>query len=289
MLGRTINIRFGGPLTYSVKLLIIINAAVFIIQKILNIFIPGVIENVFGLSYTGFFQELKLWQPVTYMFLHGGFFHIIFNLLTLFMFGGELEQKWGSKGFLQYYLFCGLGAGVFITLMNYLTFNTYGYTSNTIGASGAIYGLLLAYGMIWPNREVLLYFLFPIKIKYLVIAFGLIEFFGTISSAMGTGGAISHIGHVGGLITGFLYIILKNRKAKSGRSFGGDTINDFLKKERIKRKQEEIDRRIKAKEIIDTLLEKIAREGMESLSSKEKNELEWARKHYYPNDEDILH
>ncbi len=289
MPGRTINFRIGGPLTDAVKAIMIINAGVFVLQKISNLFFPGVIESIFGLSYIGFIYELKLWQLFTYMFLHGSFIHIFFNLFALWMFGGELEQRWGRKIFIQYYLFSGIGAGIFIMLMNFYIFNHYGSSYPTIGASGAIYGILLAYGMTWPNREVLLYFIIPIKMKYLVIAFGIIEFISTISSAMGAGGAISHIGHVGGLISGFLFIIYKNRKEKKSAGLSDGTIDNFLRQERLKRKQEEIDKRIKAKNIIDSLLEKIAREGMTSLSYKEKNDLEWARKHYYPNDEDTVH
>jgi membrane associated rhomboid family serine protease len=289
MLGRTLNIRFGGPLTDTVKKLMIINAGIFVIQKILDIFYPGIVKNIFGLSFIGFFYQLKLWQPFTYMFLHGSFFHILSNLFVLWMFGGELEQRWGRKDFIKYYLFTGVGAGLFICVMNFFTFQMYEYSPVTIGASGAVYGILLAYGMTWPNKEVLLYFVIPVKIKYLVIGIGLIEFIGTISNAIGAGGTISHIGHIGGLISGYIILLLNKSKSKPGMPSFNNTIDNFIKHERLKRKQEEIDKRIKAKNIIDSLLEKIAREGMGSLSYKEKNELEWARKHYYPNNEDTVH
>lgn len=288
-----INFRFGGPLTDTVKKLMIINGVIFILQKIINIFSPGVIEHIFGLNHIGLFYEFKIWQLFTYMFLHGGFFHIFFNLFGLWMFGGELEQKWGKKTFLQYYIFTGIGAGIFIALMNYIVFSKYGYSPITIGASGAIYGILLAYGMTWPNREVLFLLIFPIKIKYLVIGFGIMEFIGTLSSAMGAGGAISHIGHIGGIISGFLFITYRKRKyeisSQRPRSSNQGIIQQFLKEERLKKKSQEIEKRIKAKKIIDTLLDKIARDGMSSLTNKEKTDLEWARKHYYPNDEDTVH
>ncbi|MCU0820939.1 MAG: rhomboid family intramembrane serine protease [Spirochaetes bacterium] len=255
---------------------------------------PGLIERMFGLSHTGIFYEFKLWQPFTYMFIHGGWMHIIFNLIALWMFAGELEQMWGSRAFLRYYLFSGLGAGFFIIIMNFIVYNRYGYAPVTIGASGAIYGILLAYGITWPNREVLLYFVLPVKIKYLIIAFGLMEFFGTLSSAVGSGGNISHIGHLGGLISGYIYILYsrsggKDDPEKSSYNKNINMINEFLRKERLKRKQLEIDDRIEAKKIIDILLEKIAREGMSSLSPKERKQLEWARKHYYPADGDTVH
>ncbi|MBN2039761.1 MAG: rhomboid family intramembrane serine protease [Spirochaetes bacterium] len=292
-----INFRFGGPLTDTVKKLMIINGAIFIIQKLFNIFSPGIMDRIFGLHHIGLIYEFKIWQLFTYMFLHGGFLHILFNLLGLWMFGGELEQKWGKKTFLQYYLFSGFGAGIFIAIMNYIVFSKYGFSPVTIGASGAIYGILLAYGLTWPNREVLLYFLFPVKIKYLVLGFGIIEFIGTLSSAMGAGGTISHIGHLGGIGSGFLFLFFRKKRQQTvsymyttGKPNSSEGIvKHFLKEERLKRKSQEIEKRIKAKKIIDTLLEKIAKEGMSSLSHKEKSDLEWARKHYYPNDEDTVH
>lgn len=292
MLRQNVNFRFGGPVTDTLKKLMLLNGGLYLLQQIFGLIFPGAVERIFGLTHIGIFYEFKIWQPVTYMFLHGSLLHIIFNLIALWMFGGELELRWGKKIFLQYYILSGIGAGFFIMIMNVIIYNNYGYSPVTIGASGAIYGILLAYGMIWPNREVLLYFIIPVKIKYLVIGFGLFEFVMTIYSAIGAGGAISHIGHLGGLITGFIFIMYKRRKSENknkSESMPGGAISEFLKQERLKRKQQEIDRRIKAKNIIDSLLEKIAREGMGSLTHKEKSDLEWARKHYYPNDGDVVH
>lgn len=293
MLRQNFNIRFGGPVTEYVKILMIVNGAVFILQKIFNFFYPGAVESIFGLSHAGLFFEFKIWQLFTYMFLHGSLLHILFNLLALWMFGGELEQLWGKKLFLRYYFFTGIGAGIFIAAMNFIVYSKFGYSPVTIGASGALYGILLAYGMTWPNREILLYFLFPIKVKYLVIAFGLIEFFGTISNVAGSGGTISHIGHIGGIISGFIFITYRKRKMRkpdreAPQAAKGNVVQ-FVTRDRLKQKQQEIETRIKAKKTIDMLLEKIAREGMASLTNKEKSNLEWARKHYYPNDDDTVH
>jgi hypothetical protein len=184
-------------------------------------------------------------------------------------------------------------AGLFIAGMNFLLFSRYMINPVTIGASGAIYGILLAYGMTWPNREVYLYFVLPVKIKYLVLVFGLIEFFGTLNSATAQGGNISHIGHLGGLISGLLIILYHRKKTFRQKSFSGHAISNpfsaLLKKIRLRRKRHEIDTRIQAKRIIDELLEKIARQGMSSLSPEEKKNLEWARKHYYPEGNDTLH
>lgn len=290
-----VQIRIGGPITPIVKRLMIINGSIFLLQQFTGLFVPGFIERIFGLSHYGIFYEFKIWQPFTYMFIHGGWMHIIFNLIALWMFAGELEQMWGGRAFLRYYIFSGLGAGFFIVIMNFIVFNRTGNAPVTIGASGAIYGILLAYGITWPNREVLLYFVLPVKIKYLVIAFGLMEFFGTLSGVVGSGGNISHIGHLGGLISGYIYIMYKmggiSRPEDERSKYNGNVhlINEFLKKERLKRKQQEVNNRIEAKKVIDVLLEKIAREGMSSLSPKERKMLEWARKHYYPANGDVVH
>ncbi len=296
---QSVNFRIGGPLTPVVKNLLIINAGVFLIQQFASLFAPGVLEPVFGLNYQGLINEFKLWQVFTYMFLHGGWMHILFNLLALWMFAGDLEELWGGRIFLRYYIFCGIGAGLFIAMMNYITAEQYGissrmpYMPTTIGASGAIYGILLAYGLTWPNREVLIYFLFPVKMKYLLIVFGLIEFFGTLSGAGGAGGGISHIGHLGGLVSGFVYLMGARRRnravAGASKVKSGSIIGGFFRKRRLRKKQREIDDRIAAKKIIDTLLEKIAREGMHSLSREERTRLEWARRHYYPADSETMH
>ncbi len=301
MFGQNINVRFGGPITPAVKNLMIINGGIFLLQNLIGLFYPNMIEILFGLNHTGLVQEFKIWQIFTYMFLHGGWLHIIFNLLTLWMFAGELEQLWGSKNFTRYYIYTGIGAGIFIAIMNFfvytshpINFNELKYQPTTIGASGAIYAILLAYGMTWPNREVLIYFIIPIKIKYLVIIFGLIEFFGSLSNVSGSGSNISHIGHLGGLFSGFIYIYFKKNLSRassySKQKFKNENfVSQTIKAARLKKKKLEIDNRIKAKKIIDELLEKIAKSGMGSLTSEEKKNLEWARKHYYPGGDEILH
>jgi membrane associated rhomboid family serine protease len=289
MYQRNVGIRIGGPITSGVKLLMIIHVIVLIIQKFADIILPAhMLEYIFGISYNGLFVNLWIWQPFTYMFLHGGLIHIIFNLIGLWMFAGELEIEWGRKKFIKYYILSGIGAGLFISLMNYIAYKSYGSTNVTIGASGAIYAILLAYAMLWPNREVLLYFILPIKIKYLVLAFGLIEFFGTLSTAAGDGGNISHIGHLGGIITGF-FLVYFMKKSKSQTKNSDSFFERFNKKSRLDNQKKIIDTRIEAKRIIDSLLEKIAREGMNSLTPEEKKKLEWARKNYSHSNTDTLH
>ncbi len=278
--------RFGSAVSPSVKKIIIFTTAIYIIQLMANIIAPGFIETTFGINHIGFIHQFKLWQPLTYMFLHGNFFHIFFNMFALWMFGSDLEELFGSKYFTKFYLYSGTGAGLCIALMNYYIFDNYGYSPITIGASGAIYALLLAYGMIWPNREVLLYFLFPIRMEYLLLIFGAIEFFGTLSSANGDGGNISHIGHLGGLITGFVLLKSKFWYQKKAQF---NPFSSLFRNYRLARHKKRIEERIKAKEIIDTLLDKITRYGYGSLTPEEKRQLEWARKHFYPGNDDIIH
>jgi len=173
----------------------IIMGATFLLQMLVG----GWMEFYFGLIPILVWKKYFLWQLFTYIFLHGGFSHIFFNLLALWWFGGELENYWGSKKFLFYFLFCGIGAGICTVLF---TPDIY-QRIPVIGASGAIYGILLAFAWLFPNRPILIYFLFPVPAKYMVIIFGLIEFF---SSMGGSGGGVAHLTHLGGLLFGFFYM-----------------------------------------------------------------------------------
>lgn len=186
---------FGYGLPPMVKNLMIIMGAIFLLQMLVG----GWMEFYFGLIPILVWKKYFLWQLFTYIFLHGGFSHILFNLLALWWFGGELENYWGSKKFLFYFFFCGIGAGICTVLF---TPDLY-QRIPVIGASGAIYGILLAFAWLFPNRPILIYFLFPIPAKYMVIIFGLIEFF---SSMGGAGGGVAHLTHLGGLLFGFVYM-----------------------------------------------------------------------------------
>ena len=197
---------FGYGLTPIIKNLMIIMGAVFLLQM----FVSGWIDLYFGLVPILVWKKYFLWQLLTYMFLHGGFSHILFNLLALWMFGGELENYWGSKRFLFYFLFCGIGAGICTVL-----FTPYQFIP-VIGASGAIYGILLAFGWLFPNRLIYIYFLFPIPAKYFVIIFGLIELF---ASMEGTRGGVAHLTHLGGLLFGLLYMLYPMIRQKLRRDY----------------------------------------------------------------------
>ena len=183
----------GYGLTPVIKNLMIIMGAVFLLQMLVGRWI----ELYFGLVPILVWRKYFLWQLLTYIFLHGDLLHIIFNLFSLWMFGGELENYWGSKKFLFYFLFCGIGAGICTVLFTPHQFIP------IIGGSGAIFGILLAFAWLFPNRPILIYFLFPIPAKYMVIIFGLFELY---SSRSGAGGGIAHLTHLGGLAFGFFYM-----------------------------------------------------------------------------------
>jgi len=193
---------FGGPITRTVKALITINIGVFILQFISSHLLgSNFIDLNFGLVPIRVTNELMLWQLVTYMFLHGGFFHIFFNMLTLFMFGNELERYWGTPRFLNYYFITGIGAGICSWAVAPHSFAV------VIGASGAIYGLLLAYGVTYPNRIVYVNFLLPLKVKWLVIIMGAMAF---LSSIGGAESGVANIAHLGGMVIG--YVVLKGKE-----------------------------------------------------------------------------
>ncbi len=192
---------FGpGPWTPAVRLLVIANVVAYAASWLM----PS-LEIFGGLIPAAVVQKLWIWQPFTYMFLHGGLFHILFNMLALWMFGVELERMWGTRFFLTYYIVCGLGAAATTIVASLLPFAFADnmYVSVTIGASGAIYGLLLAYGLYFPDRPIYMYLVFPIPAKYFVLIIGAISFFSSIS---GSGGGVAHIAHLGGLVTGYLYL-----------------------------------------------------------------------------------
>jgi membrane associated rhomboid family serine protease len=197
---------FGpGPLSSAIKALIAANVAAFV----LTVFVPA-LTLYFGLTPAMVIEDFWLWQPVTYMVLHGGLFHILFNMLALWMFGVELERMWGTRFFLKYYFVTGIGAALTTIAVALLPFDFAArmYFAVTIGASGAIYGLLLAYALYYPDRQVYMYFLFPVRVKYFVMIIGGIALLSSISD---TGGGLAHVAHLGGLVVGYLYL-------KRGRS-----------------------------------------------------------------------
>jgi membrane associated rhomboid family serine protease len=193
----------------------IIMGVVFLLQMVvgsdIDDFFGYNIDKLFGLVPILVWKKFFLWQLFTYIFLHGNVSHILFNLLALWMFGGELENYWGSRKFLFYFFFCGIGAGICTVLLTPYQFIP------VIGASGAIYGILLAFGWFFPNRLIYIYFLFPIPAKYFVILYGFIEFI--YASRGGTGGGIAHLTHLGGLLFGLIYMVYPVIRQKIRREY----------------------------------------------------------------------
>ncbi len=199
---RSPSISFGPPLTPVVKKLIIFTSAVFVLT-----FFPAEIFHWYApyawlsLQPQLVVHRFFLWQLVTYLFLHGGYFHIIFNLFALWMFGADLERRWGPVQFLIFYFLTGIGAGLCDVLLN--TIFHPGMSTATIGNSGAVYGILLAYGLLFPDRLIYLYFIIPVKAKWFVLLMGVIEFVASLSMQ---GSDVSHVAHLGGMLFAFIYL-----------------------------------------------------------------------------------
>ena len=196
----------------AVKNLLIINGIMFLADLALarfGIYLgPHFDQNhiyhggVLGLYHFGT-QGFGPWQLLTYMFMHGNFEHLFFNMFSLWMFGATLENVWGTKRFLFYYLICGIGAGLISMCIP-------GYHVS-VGASGAIYALLLAFGMMFPNGYIYLYFLVPIKTKWFIIGMVVLELFeGIFRSSDG----IAHFAHLGGMLIGFIIIMIWKKKGR---------------------------------------------------------------------------
>ena len=195
---------FGpGPITPAVKLIIIVNVVMFVVTMVA----PALVVGLLGLSAQDVFERGMLWQLATYLFVHspGGFGHILFNMLAVWMFGVELERRWGTPFFAKYYFICGIGAGVCTLVASLLPFASTNqlYYTTTIGASGAVYGLLMAWALIFPHREILFMFIFPLKARVFVAIIGAIAFFQAVGSG---GGPVAAVAHLGGLVIGWIYL-----------------------------------------------------------------------------------
>jgi membrane associated rhomboid family serine protease len=249
----------GGYITPAVRYIIFANGIIFLLQ----IIIGKILIGWFGLHPVLIYKKFYIWQFITYMFLHGDFLHIFFNMFILWMFGCEVERYWGDKEFLKYYLICGIGAGFFHLIFNMSS------PIPVVGASGAIFGILIAFALLFPDRLVIL-FPFPIalKAKYWAIIFAAIElFFGVFSQS-----GVAHLAHLGGMIIGFVYL-------KFGWKIGLFSQNFFKRKKiewelhrTIKKKQ----RIVNLRQEVDLILDKINEVGYENLTEKEKRILKEA-------------
>lgn len=213
------------------KNLIIINVLVFFGTLVAQRY--GIdLTNYLGLHFF-LASDFNPAQLITYMFMHGGFSHIFFNMFAVFMFGPILEQTWGPKRFLFYYIACGIGAGIIQEGVQYFQYTTEishyiqsGLYSadilnmmTTVGASGAVYAILLAFGMLFPNNRMFVFPIpFPIKAKYFVIGYALIELYSGLANNAGDN--VAHFAHLGGMIFGlFLIIYWKNKSKNNGTSY----------------------------------------------------------------------
>jgi membrane associated rhomboid family serine protease len=257
----------GGGLTPAVKNIIFANAIIFLI-KYLNINLYYYLTANFALHAYDVIYQFKIWQLVTYMFLHGDFWHIFFNMFIFWMFGTELEHRWGSKEFLKYYFICGIGAGLVNII---LTSKDPGYVG-TVGASGAIYGIMVAYALYYPDNLVYIYFLIPVKVKYMVGFLALISFFSTMNTQSD---GIAHAAHLGGIIVGYVYL-------KFGRLGSGlkHLFKASLKKPKFTYRQGSDDVKLEYyRQKINELLDKINRVGYLNLTQEEKELLEEGSKY----------
>ncbi|UKE42404.1 rhomboid family intramembrane serine protease [Xanthomonas translucens pv. secalis] len=186
--------------------LLIGNVAVFLLQLLLgdDTFAPFMLWPISNFDAFSPGQNFQIWQLLTYGFLHGGFSHLLFNMLALYMFGGPLEQTWGNKRFLTYYLMCVAGAGLCQVLVGWWAVSNGGDPYPTLGASGGVFGLLLAFGMLFPNQRVMLLFPpIPMKARTFVIVFGALEL---IMGFTGWQPGVAHFAHLGGMLFGWLLI-----------------------------------------------------------------------------------
>ncbi len=282
-----------GP---AVKGLLIANVAVFFLQSLFQFFSPGrdpIAEWCAFIPQLAAFQ-FQIWRFFTYMFLHASITHILFNMFGLWMFGSQIEALWGQRTFLIYYFVCGIGGA-----MTYGIFSLTGIDSFTpmVGASGALYGILLAYGVSFPNRTILLFFILPIKAKYMVILFGLMALL-----SMGDGSNVAHLAHLGGMIfgLGFLFVTggLKVGQLANGVRGGGgvDDLKRAWHRLRMKSRLKVVKPQNSARRPgnggttghqggsgnnatrVDEILEKISREGLQSLTPEEQHLLRQASK-----------
>jgi membrane associated rhomboid family serine protease len=201
-------------------------------------------------------DDFYVWQVVSYMFLHDGPWHLIFNMLVLWLIGSALEREWGGKQFLRYYLVCGLGGALFFMIFDYKT------TIPVVGASGGVFGVLLAYAMLFPNNPIYLYFLLPVKAKHLVA--GLV----VVQLALGISGPknVAYCAHLGGMAAGLLFFrsVIAHQISASRTRRRWDW---FLSERHEKKGKQETAN-------IDSILDKISAKGYDNLTTTEKRILE---------------
>lgn len=253
---------FGGALTPFVKYTIIISAASFLLGS----FVPYW-KTAFGLTPSMVTGHFTVWQVVTYMYMHGGLWHILFNMFALWMFGGELERTWGTREFGAFYLLVGAVVGLlYVVFASGLPLIIKSGSPNQmlIGSSGAIFGLLAAYGMCFPERRILFMLIFPIPAKYFVLLLAGIELYMIWSPSN-----VSHFAHLSGMLIAWIYL-----KKDWNLSSISDRFYERRRRKRIKLVQEQKEQEQHDMEEVNRILDKISSSGMDSLTKREKKILE---------------
>lgn len=255
--------------TDAIKLLVSINFGIFVLQTLssqeANAF------RFFGIVPKDTWSQLMIWQPFTYLFFHGGIWHVLINMLVLWMFGSELEMMWGRKSFFKYYFLTGVGSGIVTIIFNMNS------QIPVVGASGAIYGILLAYGLMFPNRLVYLYFLFPVRVKYFVIFIGVVAFYSSINPGYS---GVSHLTHLSGMVIGFFYL-RSNISLGLVKRFLTSQVDEVKRKVK-KHRQEKID---EIRREVDRILDKINEVGYDGLNDEEQTYLFEASKKLSGNED----
>ncbi len=247
----------------AIKWILLLNVGLFLGPRVFY-FDLNTFHQLFGLVPVRVFGNLFFWQPVTYLFLHGSTWHLLMNMFILWMFGAELERNWGTKEFLRFYFITGICAGLVNVL--FAAFNPAARYIPIIGASGAIYGILVAYAVLFPDRLVYIYFLIPVKVKFMVIFLIVIEFLSTYKPD-----GVAHFAHLGGALMGFVY--LKYNLRWRFRRWSPVDLMRRIKAEQMAKKREAGE---KIMDEVDAILDKINQVGYENLSRKEKKILEKA-------------
>jgi membrane associated rhomboid family serine protease len=229
----------GIRTTPVVRVLLIACISLFLMQLIGDTFLGTHILEVFSLIPYRFYESHYFWQPITYMFMHADLFHILFNMLILWMIGSELEAQWGAKFFTKYYFICGISAAAVYLLVQAFFRGSPTALVPMVGSSGAIYGLLVAYGIIYSERMMLFMMVFPMKAKHFVLVLAAIEF---VSTVFYSHSGIANAAHLGGMLAGFVYLFLnawlriraKQRKTGKKRKVRGKHLRLVVNNEVIK-------------------------------------------------------
>ncbi len=252
---------FGGRgITPAVRNLIIANGAVFVLQWIVG---PRM-TLLFGLVPHLAWSRFYLWQFVTYLFLHGGVLHLAVNMYTLYAFGCDVERMWGSRAFYRYYFITGCGAGLFHTLITPFS------NIPTIGASGAVLGVLTAFAVMFPEREItlLLFFILPVRMRARILAL-IFAGISILSGVMGSADGVAHFAHLGGMAIGYLYL---NRNCKTFRK----AFDALRRKSRLHVSPQKKEDREELRKRVDEVLDKANEVGLENLNAEEKRILKRA-------------